>query len=47
MPPERTRICDYCGLLTDEEHSDAEYEAAGWECEEWVIAEHADGAIGE
>jgi hypothetical protein len=41
----RKRVCDYCGLLTEEEYSDDEWEAAGNQCEECAIAELADGTI--
>jgi hypothetical protein len=47
MPLRCRRICEYCGLLTDDEYSDEEWEAAGRECEECAIAELADGTIGE
>jgi uncharacterized cysteine cluster protein YcgN (CxxCxxCC family) len=47
MPARRRRICDYCGLLTGEEYSDDEWEAAGNQCGECAIAELADGTLGE
>jgi len=28
------RICDYCGVLTDEEYSDEEWDTRGHQCEE-------------
>jgi len=47
MPPKLRRTCEYCGLLTDEEYLDEEWEAAGRECEECAITELADGTIDE
>ena len=47
MPARCRRICEYCGLLTDESYTDEEWEAAGNQCEECAIAELADGTIGE
>jgi hypothetical protein len=47
MSVRKRRICDYCGLLTDEDYTDKEWEAVGCMCEECVIAELADGTIDE
>jgi hypothetical protein len=47
MPVRRRRICEYCGLLTDGDYTDGEWEAAGNQCEECVIADLADGTLGE
>jgi hypothetical protein len=47
MPVRRRRTCEYCGLLTDEDYTDGEWEAAGNQCEECVIADPADGTLGE
>jgi hypothetical protein len=47
MPPKRRRTCEYCGLLTDEEYTDGEWEAAGNQCEECAVAELADGTLDE
>jgi hypothetical protein len=47
MLQRRKRICDYCGLLKNEEYSDKEREAAGCQCEECAIAELAEGTLDE
>lgn len=46
MVARKRRICEYCGLLTDEEYTDEEWEAVGHQCEECVEAEIAEGTLG-
>ncbi|MDD1678318.1 MAG: hypothetical protein LUO93_03935 [Methanomicrobiales archaeon] len=47
MQRRRHRICRYCGIETEEEYTDKEWEAAGGECEECSLAEFVDGTIEE
>ena len=47
MPPRRRRTCGYCGIPTDGEYTDDEWEAAGNQCGECAIAELADGTLEE
>lgn len=41
----KRRICDYCGFLTDEEYTDEEWDAVGYECQDCINAELVDGTI--
>ena len=43
----KRRICDFCDLVTEEEYTDEEWEAAGHECDECMDAELVDGTIDE
>lgn len=43
----KQRICDYCGLLTEDEYTEEEWDATGHECEECLDAELVNGTIDE
>ncbi len=47
MEKKKRRICDYCGLLTDEEYTDEEWNSVGHECQDCIDAELVDGTIDE
>jgi hypothetical protein len=35
----KRRVCDYCGLLTNEEYTNDEWDAVGHECQDYIDAE--------
>jgi len=41
----RKRICEYCGIETDDEYTDEEWDDVGNECEDCIEAELVDGTL--